>query len=506
MKVCRITILTLVFVVAFVFSFGVLPASAAEKAKYGGILKINNSKEAGIIGWPIRVVGWNNGYASIPLENLLEPAMDNPTNFAPRLATGWELASDKSNYVITLREGVKFHDGTPFNAQAVKWNLDQWLKSNAPLFQGVDSVDVIDDSKIKLNLSKWTNLLLYDLITYMISPTAHEKNGEKWTYTNPVGTGPFRMTEFKRKGLIKFEKFQDYYEKGKPYLDGVHVDQIKDPMTAMASLKKGDIDVWISVDPVSAETLAKEGKWDIQTRNGPAFIINYNSVDPNSPFSNRKVREALEYAIDREAISKLTGRGFRYPNWTLFYGIDPKKAGTKLRRHDPGMAKKLLKEAGFTGLKLTLYYHISSERDAAIAFQGMLADVGVEVNPQGIEGAAWHGKAFEPIKGGEILWGWQHPNPSALKAAYNSFPEGAWPLFQNLKRPEGLDEVLDKAFSEVDLDKAVQHLHRAEKLVYDDAYFCPVLVRAGIGVNAPYVNATHWHQPHILLRDAWLDK
>ena len=112
-------------------------------------------------------------------------------------------------------------------------------------------------------------------------------------------------------------------------------------MTAMASLKRGDIDAWMSTDPISASELAKEGKWEVQGAPGPAFFLNYNSVDPESLFFKKKVREALEYAIDRDKIAELSGRGFREGVWTLFYGLDHEKAGTTPRINGKGCCHSL---------------------------------------------------------------------------------------------------------------------------------------------------------------------
>jgi len=488
-------------------------AFAATKGKYGGILKINMGKAASIIGNPLKIVGWNNEYASIPLEGLLQYDPNEPGKLIPMLATSWELAPDKSNYVFKLRRDVKFHDGTDFNAQAVKWNLNQWLESKSPIFEDVTSIDVIDDHTVRINLSKWTNLMLYNFEsfgTYIISPTAFEKNGEKWANYHPVGTGPFKLVEFKRKVVLKFEKFKGYYKECLPLLDGLHFSQIVDPMTAMASLKRGDIDAWMSVDPISASELAKEGTWEIQTANGPGFFLNYNSVDPESPFFKKRVREALEYAIDRDKIAELSGRGFREGVRTILYGLDYKKAGTTPREYNPEKAKQLLNEAGYpNGFKVKLFFHASTERDSNTAFQGYLKKIGIDATLEPIEGAGWHGKAFAPLTSGELLYGWLRPNPSPLKAANINFVKGNWRLFQRLKEPEGLQEILVQAFSEVDIDKGIQHLYRAEKLAYDFAMFNPVLFRQAITVKAPYVKDAiygYGFMPKFYLERCWLDK
>lgn len=511
----KFILITMVALIAgFILSKTDQTAFAAGNAKSGGILKINMSRPATIIGNPLRIVGSNTEYANILLEGLLQYDPNEQGNMVPMLATSWDLAPDKSNYIIKLRRDVKFHDGTAFNAQAVKWNLDLWLNSKAPIFENVTSVDVIDDYTVRINISKWDNLMLYNLdnnSTYIISPTAFEKNGEDWANYHPVGTGPFKLVEFKRNVMLKYEKFKDFYKEGLPLLDGIHFSQIVDPMTAMASFKKGDVDAWMSVDQISASELAKEGgKWQIDVVNGPSYFLNYNSVDPESPFNKQKVRAALEYAIDRDKIAEVSGRGFRKGVRTLFYGLDYKKAGTTPREYNPEKAKQLLKEAGYpNGFKVKLFFMSPFERDSAAAFQEYLKKVGIEAKPEPIAGAGWYGKAMGALKSGELLYGWLHPSPAPLKAANHTMVKGSWPLLQRIKRPEGLDAILDQAFSELDIDKAVQHIYRAEKLVYDFAMFSPVCFRQAIVIKAPYVKDAIWGYgfiPRFNLENAWLDK
>jgi len=496
----------------FLVTHGVQPASAAEKGKYGGILKFNHSKPAGIIGNPMMIRGWNNEYAAIPLENLIQADPVNLGQLAPRLATSWELAPDRSNYTLKLRKGVKFHDDTPFNAQAVKWNLDKWVNSSSAVLKEVQSVEVIDDYTIRLNLSAWNNVTIYQLAmdVWIVSPTAFEKNGEKWANYHPVGTGPFKMVEFKRNVSIKFEKFKDYYEEGLPYLDGIHILHIADPMTASASLKKGEVDGWMNVEQVTASNLAKEGKLEVSTGFGPYYLINFNSVDPESPWSKLKMREALEYAIDREAVARVTGRGFRFPVSNVLYGVDNEKAGTTPRKYNPEKAMQLMSEAGYpNGLNIKLFHMAGQEKDAATIFQGSLAEVGIKVQLEALAGAAWHGKLFEPIKGSELVWGFLPGsliNP--IQSAYQFMSEKS-PLFQTVKRPVGFYEALNQAVSREDLNSGLGDIYQAEKLAYEFAMLSPVLVTKFVALNAPYVKDAYWFYasaPRPNLKHAWLDR
>ena len=174
MKKIVIFAFVLAFMYSFVFMNDVQPVGAAEKAKYGGILKMNHSKPAGVIGNPLKIRGWNHEFIDNTLQTLIRPSNTEMGVYDPLLATSWELAPDKSHYIFKLRKGVKFHDGTPFNAKAAKWNLDMWVKSKRPRLDKVTSVDVIDDHTIRCNLKGWDAVTLADFSkdTFMISPAA----------------------------------------------------------------------------------------------------------------------------------------------------------------------------------------------------------------------------------------------------------------------------------------------------------------------------------------------
>ena len=209
-----------------ILSYGAKPVMAAGKGKYGGILKINHAKEASRFGYPLNIRHWDHEFTDFCCQTLMKPSIKKIGTMEPWLATSWKLAPDKSYYIFHLRKGVKFHDGTDFNAHVAKWNLDKWVKSKRPTLDKVTTIEVLDDYTIKANLSSWDSVLINDFSrqTYMISRTAYEKHGEKWCDTHPIGTGPFKLKEFKRKQYLKFERFDDYWEKldgdDLPYLDG----------------------------------------------------------------------------------------------------------------------------------------------------------------------------------------------------------------------------------------------------------------------------------------------
>lgn len=148
-KICSVYVIsTLLFI--FIMSMGISSALAADKGKYGGTLIFNHSKTADVIGDPIHTRAWNGEFVTFVLQPLLKQNHDDPGIIEPNLATGWEMAEDKSTCIFKLRKGVKFHDGTDFNARAVKWNFDRYINSKGRAMDTVSSCEVLDDYTLKI--------------------------------------------------------------------------------------------------------------------------------------------------------------------------------------------------------------------------------------------------------------------------------------------------------------------------------------------------------------------
>ncbi|MBW2031482.1 MAG: ABC transporter substrate-binding protein [Deltaproteobacteria bacterium] len=496
-------------VCGLILGWGWQQSMAAEKSKYGGILKYNHSKTAGVIGDPLKIRGWNHEFIDNVLETLIVPSDTEMGRYEPRLATAWELAPDKSYYIFKLRKGVKFHDGTDFNAQAVKWNLDRWVKSKRPRLDKVKSIDVLDDYTVRFNLSGWDAVTLSDFSkdTFIISPTAWKKHGQKWVDYHPVGTGPFRLVGFRRNVHLKYERFEGYWMEGLPYLDGLFVTQIPDAMTAMAALKRGEIDAWQGVDPISGSELRKTGKWNIITNPAIKRVIQFNSTDSRSLWSDKRLREALEYAIDKEKLARVVGRGYFIPVYEILYGVSP-KAGTKPRTYNPEKARQLLRQAGKQNITVKLFYY-AADQDAFTIIQANLKDVGITVVPSPVTGAAFHKKLFEPAAMNNLILGNQRGSRTEILVSVDETLAPGSVFFQGVKRPKGFAALLDKALQEEDFSKRMELLYEMERLAYQEAMFVPLWRETFITVNAPYVKGTKWFwadSPYPDLRRSWLDK
>ena len=285
------------------------PAGTDTPVK-GGKLVVSFTKAPALFGYPPKIVGSAGQYARPFFERLI--TTDDKGAYQPELATSWEIAPDGKSITFKLRQGVKFHDGTDFNADAVKFNYTEYLPPKPSIISGVSSLDVVDPYTIRLNIPAYSNLIMYQLATdirlVIASPTAIKKNGADWATVNPVGTGPFKLKQYERNVSIKYIKNPDYWDKNLPYLDEMDCIAIPDPMTQLAAFKAGDVHVLYDAKPQIVQQLAKEG-YELIICPGTLQSIVPNTKDPDSVFTNKKVREAIEYAIDKEAIASGPGMG-----------------------------------------------------------------------------------------------------------------------------------------------------------------------------------------------------
>jgi ABC-type transport system substrate-binding protein len=308
--------------------------------------------------------------------------VDSKGNITPWLAESYKIADDMKSITFTLKKGIKFHDGTDFNATAAKWNLDNIIaKKSEPNWA---SVDVIDDYTIRLNLTSWSNTALTDVegASLMVSPTAFEKNGIDWMRNNPVGTGPFKFVSFQRDVSYDVVKNPDYWIQGKPYLDAVKLIYVADPLTQKAAMQAGEADAIQIEAGKTAADLQATGLEEHEIVNS-TFCLLPDTAHSNSPFANQNVREAVEYALDREAIAK----GFSYGFWPAPYQIPPPSNAaydpnfSLARKYDVNKAKQLLSDAGYpNGFTATLsVIPVGIDHNIPVAIQNNLAAIGIKL-------------------------------------------------------------------------------------------------------------------------------
>ena len=289
-------------------------ASSTTAGQYGGTLKIIARGTVQNLGFPGANFGPDDGtFQSPAVEKLI--TVDTKGNIIPNLATSWQVSPDYKYITFNLRKGVKFHDGTPFNAAAVKWNLDQFINGPRPDLKTFASVEAVDDYTVRMNYKTYDPALLPSLwaaVGWIVSPTAVESKGKDWAQNNPIGTGPYKFVSYTRDVSVKFTRFDDYWG-GKPYLDNLEYTLISDPVTALAAFKAGEAQASIIVGNKDAADMQASGKYNINKMAAQTYAMAYDSANAASPFSKLEVRQAIAYAIDNAAIAKSVGYGFYTP-------------------------------------------------------------------------------------------------------------------------------------------------------------------------------------------------
>lgn len=380
------------------------PSPTASTPQSGGTLRIISGAEVTsfMVGEMYSPEDMAQRVPTIETLVRYDPVKQQPVPF---LAESAVEDSTAKTVTFKLRPGVNFHDGTPCDANAIKWNLDQEVAApnTAPDFVDVSSIDVIDSTTVKVSFKKWDNSFLREMCwdSAVISPTSFQKNGLDWARINPVGTGPYKMVTFERDVKKVFQKFEGYWQKGKPYLDTIIINIIADPTVQLASLLKGENDVLGGLNPTDAVTLKDKAGFKVLQAvptSGTFYCLAGDSANSDSPFANLKVRQAISYAIDRDAIVAAVFKGYGEvtygANSVKCFTYNPKIAGYPF---NPAKAKSLLAEAGYAnGFLTTLWCRPEKvSQNTATAIQSNLADIGIKADLQ----------VLNPGKYGQMFFG-----------------------------------------------------------------------------------------------------
>ena len=363
-----------------------------ENAVYGGTFRLG-TRFSGVtnIGYPFSFATnstWEWIAASPAFETLIR--YDEDGNRIPWLASAWEVDSEALTITIHLQPDVLFHDGTPFNAAACIWNFEQSTANGRSELDTVESYEAVDDLTVVVHLSQWDSALEDNLLYtcgMMVSPTAVQENGAEWAIANPVGTGPFVFDEWVRDVGVYYNKNENYWREGEPYLDRVEICIYSDVTALSAALNTGLVDAVVPADATVAKSWADMGG---VTETGPVLSMTFHNVffpsnDPDLPFSDLRVRQAIAYAIDTEAIAALMseqGGDYVAVNQLAKPGSISYNDEIEGYSYNPDKARELLAEAGYADGFTCNGYVIASNnllRQCADIVAAYLADVGITV-------------------------------------------------------------------------------------------------------------------------------
>ncbi|KPU43104.1 periplasmic dipeptide transport protein precursor [Oxobacter pfennigii] len=350
------------------------------------------------------------------------------TEIAPALATDWTISTDGKEYTFKLREGVKFHDGTPFNADAVVFSVERQLPPNQTddmpyasfTFEQVDKVEKVDEYTVKFTLKQPSTPFLANLAMTLaapiVSPAAVEKFGDKYI-ENPVGTGPFKFVSWEKGQSVTIEKNNEYWgEKAK--LDKVVFKITKENSVRASELMTGAIDAMDGLDP---NDVAKLEQSQMVIYKEPGMNINYMAFNcSRAPFDDPKLREALSHAVNREELVQYLYQGYssvaKAPMPDFIPGYND---SLSIYEYDTAKATAMLKELGKENLQIKMItysnprpYNPVNGQKLAEAIQNYFSKIGVTATIDVYPWTEYKEKAGQG-EGDIMFYGWTGDNGDA---------------------------------------------------------------------------------------------
>ncbi len=407
-------------------------------------------------------------------QNVLDTAtyLDRELKVQPRLAMSWK-AIDDTSWEVKFRSGVKFHDGSPFNTQSVKASFEYQSAADTPsrtFFANWASLDVVDETTVRIK-TKAPEPYFPNVLSRLWIFSAADLKDPATLNTTMIGTGGYKLTEFVKGDHITLTANPDYWA-GAPKIQKVTFRSAPEASARVAMLQAGQADVIVNLPVEQTRVIEGDGRLRVATVLGLRAVPLMIDQRKGAPLSDLRVRQAMNYAVDREAIVKniLGGFAAQQPA-TISPLIEGNNPDVKPYAYDPDKAKQLLTDAGYaSGFEINFYHPTGrwmKDAEAAQAIGQMLAKVGIKTNLKTLEYSTFFANWSKGEFDGMTMIGVTNPDgaPSSL---FNLFlySKGSWPY--SLTDPQ-LDQMIEKARSMMDRDERVRTFREIEKFVHDQA-------------------------------------
>jgi len=485
----------------------------------GGVLKAIVTGGPAMMSYRGRMGPADATYTFPASEYLVEPEMkaDGTRGWTPFLCESYNIDPNAKTFTFKLRKGIKFHDGSEMTAEVVKWNFQQdidngWLQEA----DKITSIDTPDNYTVVIHFTEYSNQYEFNWgWTTIFSKAAWEANagadksttsegGIAWAVDHCIGTGPFILKEYKRDVSMTFERNPNYWQAGKPLLDGIEFRIIPEATTASALLQNGDVDMWYQGSSAQDwEELSKKGFVVQNFWPGLPMAIYPNTVDPASKWQDIRLREALEYALDKDAIAKTLGRGYYRPlpqlapetEWGFIPDLD-------IREYNPDKARQLIAATGLaTPIPVTLLVvNNPANVDGGEAIKQYLDAVGFNVTLDLADPGRYYGSVFG-TGWADLAYMFYGMNNTNLEMYYSWLSIDPKSYLRSMMRTDFQKEK-DKEGSLI-FDKAAQAAITADLLknVYEAATVIPCWLPPATVVAPSYVH--HDTYKHGFIRQDW---
>ncbi len=506
-------------------------AMMAAEPQAGGALVVGTTDDI------INFDAFSLGFVSYPMQNQCYDSLivyDKVLNPMPRLATSWETNTDGTAVTLTLREGVTWHNGREFTAADVVQNIERALVPDTGsnvhgMVQTVTGAVDNGDHSVTINFAAPTPNM-FDILNVMriMAPESFDSLANSC-----IGTGPFKLKEWIPGDILTFERNEDYWEEGRPYLDEVSFKPFDDLEALVTALETGIVDAAIAIPPKDYQRLLDAGVNVEFGQGGLLYSITVNPPDPDQPegpLSDKRVRQAICWSIDRDAIvdQALFGVGgstvLAFPDYSVAYFED-------LATHysfDLEAAAALLDEAGWTdsdgngvrdkdGADLVLntitIQAFPETTDLAQILGADLATIGVELDIEPLDSATYGPRHIgTPETNGSAVFdldvtfvGRQHLDPMGL---FDNSPyrPRASPIFPRGDFPEGYVENLEIAGSTFDRETRREAFRAVNEIILDACVDIPISWKYTLFAHQSHVHGLDWTvNDELRAGDTWLE-
>ncbi|WP_424932979.1 ABC transporter substrate-binding protein [Amaricoccus macauensis] len=415
---------------------------------------------------------------------------DGTLEVEPALAESWEVSEDGLTYTFKLREGISFHDGTPFNAEAVVFNFDRMLDEEHPyydtgpfplsfFFSSVADVEAVDETTVTFTLSEPYAPFLSNLAYatgLIVSPSAVEEHGQDFG-RNPAGTGPYKFEEWQSNSRVVVTRNENYWD-GTPGLEAVVFRPLTDANTRVSEMLAGGIDLMVEIPPDNVPTFDGNG-FQLHEQSGPhLWFLILNTKE--GPMADKRVRQAVNYAIDKQSLVENVLQGTAEvaagPTppafaWAYNESLQPYP-------HDPERARALIAEAGAEGAEITFFVTEGGSGmldpiPMGTAIQADLAEVGLDVKIETYEWNTFLAEVNPGLEGKADMaeMAWMTNDPDTLP--YLALRTEAWPdaggFNSGYYSNPIVDEILEKARLSTSQEERASLYKEMQAIVQDDA-------------------------------------
>lgn len=462
-----------------VASFAAGAIADEKKPVYGGTLRILSTQAGNGIGFPAGVGGNYEAVYTAPVVEPLFMYNIKTGGYDPWLAKSYALDEEAMTLTLVLNQGIKFHDDTDFNAEAVVKNYMMFKERNATGTKAAESFEAVGEDTVVINLLKLDSTTLMGLLVdcgEMISPSWYEEKGEDGCYSHPCGTGPFKVETIETGVIFRYVKNENYWQAGLPYLDAIEFIFCADETTAASIMKSEEADIYFICKPDNVIELTSLGFSiisDPATYSTSTYGIAFNNKLENEPTSNPLVRKAICHAIDSEALVNVLGQGlYVVTNQCAVPGTLEFNKGVVGYEYNPDKARELLKEAGYAdGCPITLTFQ-SSDESMVTMLQAYLEEAGFICSFDIVDGAIFSSR---------IMTDGDSPYTSVCKFPGSSVREkyknywGSSPRMfggSSIEVPAEIKALVDEVTALPNAEDAVDKVAEIQRLVIDEYCLC----------------------------------